>query len=107
MYFKERFTVGSPVMCWNGDNMEDAKMRTFIMTTPDGKSSVGYPGYDSSGHIEYVDHLCGLDEYRRYITTPSHIWRDRPLQDTTVIEALLSEPKRVSPAQADRVQNHI
>lgn len=67
----EKFTVGTPVMCWNGDNMEHAKMRMFI-TLEAEKFSVLYPGYDGNGYVEYYDYICNLHEYSRYIRTPNY-----------------------------------
>jgi hypothetical protein len=76
MCTNEKFTIGTPVMCWNNDNMENAKMRVLISLQTE-KFAVVYPGYDGNGYLEYFDHICNIHEYRRYISTPNYLIIDK------------------------------
>jgi len=81
----ERFRIGLPVMCWNSDNIHQAKMRVYIDHI-DQSFSVAYPGYDSAGRIEQYEHICELETYQRYITTPNRSYQAYDQREEYVLE---------------------
>lgn len=113
MRSKKRFSSGLPVMCWNNDNVENAKMRRYLDQSQQ-LFSVVYPGNDSRSHVEYYEHICGLDEYRRYILTPSLLIQVNAQREHYAYDGVIDmdvasddELRQAAPVQAGRVQSHI